>query len=133
MKNFWGKIFSHASEIIKEDWKAVLIIIIASSIQAFAVNYFTLHYRFPDLGVSGIAVLTNYMFGISPSWVILIGNILLVIWTWRDLNVRFIFFTLIAVFTFSTMLSVFALYPLSLPEDKFMATVITGLLKGSAS
>lgn len=132
MKNFLNKVFSHALIIIKEDWKVVIVIIIASSIQAFAVNYFTLHYRFPDLGVSGIAVLTNYMFGISPSWVILIGNILLIILTWRDLNARFIFLTMIAVFTFSTMLSVFALYPLSLPDDKFMATVITGLLKGSA-
>lgn len=133
MKNFLRKFFHHTITIIKEDWKAVLTIIIASSIQAFAVNYFTLHYRFPDLGVSGIAVLTNYMFGISPNWVILTGNIILVLWAWRYLNVRFLALTLIAIFTFSTMLSIFALYPLPLPDDKFMATVITGLMKGTAA
>ncbi|MBQ7594329.1 MAG: YitT family protein [Synergistaceae bacterium] len=132
MKNFLRQFFAHVITIIKEDWKAVAVVIIASSIQAFAVNYFTLHYRFPDLGVSGIAVLTNYMFGISPNWVILTGNFLLVLWAWRDLNVRFLALTLVAIFTFSTMLSVFALYPLPLPEDKFMATVITGLMKGAA-
>ncbi|MBR0204707.1 MAG: YitT family protein [Synergistaceae bacterium] len=117
---------------VKEDWKAVAVIIFASSLQAFAVNYFTLHYKFPDLGVSGIAVLTNYMFGISPNWVILTGNILLLLWAYKDLNVRFLALTVTAITTFSIALSIFAEYPLPLPDDKFMATVIVGLLKGSA-
>ena len=132
MKNAVRKFFTLAYALISTEWKAVTVIVLASLLQAFAVNYFTLHYRFPDLGVSGIAVLTNYMFGISPNWVILTGNILLVIWAWRDLNLRFLGLTLIAIFTFSTGLSIFALYPLTLPDDKFMATVITGLLKGFA-
>ena len=130
MKNAVRKFFTLSYALITSEWKAAAIIIFASLLQAFAVNYFTLHYRLPDLGVSGIAVLTNYAFGISPSWVILIGNILLVMWAWRDLNLRFLGLSLIAIFTFSAGLSVFALYPLSLPDDKFMATVITGLLKG---
>lgn len=132
MKKIFHLFISNFKKIIKEEWKAVLIVIIASSIQAFAVNYFTIHYRFPDLGVSGIAVLTNYMFGISPNWVILIGNILLVLWAHKDLNVRFLGLTVLAISTFSTMLSIFADIPLPLPDDKFMATVIVGLLKGSA-
>lgn len=131
MKHYLKSFFTHAITIIQTEWKAVMIIMIASSIQAFAVRYFTLHYRFPDLGVSGIAVLTNYMFGISPNWVILTGNILLLLWAWRDLNVRFLALTLIAISTFSTMLSVFEHFPLPLPNDKFMATVITGVLKGT--
>ncbi len=132
MKQFIRKFFTHAITIFKEDWKAVAVIIFASSIQAFAVRYFTLHYHFPDLGVAGIAVLTNYMFGISPNWVILTGNILLVLWAWKYLNVRFLALTITAVFSFSTMLSVFEHFPLPLPNDKFMATVITGVLKGTA-
>ena len=132
MKDLIKKIFHNAVTLVQIEWKAVLTIIFASSIQAFAVRYFTLHYHFPDLGVSGIAVLTNYMFGISPNWVILSGNIILVLWAKRDLNLRFLALTLIAISTFSTMLSVFDFFPLPLPDDKFMATVITGLLKGIA-
>ena len=132
MKKLLHSLFAHIAAIIREDWKSVIVIIFASSLQAFAVNYFTLHYHFPDMGVAGIAVLTHYMFGISPNWVILSGNILLVIWAWKDLNIRFLRLTLIAIITFSTMLSVFALFPLPLPDDKFMATVITGLMKGFA-
>ena len=132
MKKFFRAFFAVIFDAIKQDWKGVLVIIFASLLQAFAVNYFTLHYKFPDLGVSGIAVLTNYMFGISPNWVILTGNILLVIWAWRDLTVRFLALTLTAIFTFSTGLQIFANFPLPLPDDKFMATVITGLIKGFA-
>ena len=130
MKNAARKFFTLAYALITSEWKAVAVIIIASLLQAFAVNYFTLHYKFPDLGVSGVAVLTNYAFGISPNWVILIGNIILVTWAWRDLNLRFLGLSLVAIFTFSAGLSIFALYPLALPDDKFMATVITGLIKG---
>ncbi|MBR1671321.1 MAG: YitT family protein, partial [Fretibacterium sp.] len=115
---------------VRKEWKAFTVVVLASVVQAFAVRYFTLHYHFPDLGVSGIAVLTNYMFGISPNWVILAGNLLLVLWGRKDLNLRFLVLTLTAISTFSTFLSVFAHFPLPLPEDKFMATVITGLLKG---
>lgn len=132
MKHFFKTVLSRVWILIKEDWQAALMVFIASTIQAFAVRYFTLHYKFPDLGVSGIAVLTNYIFGISPNWVILIGNLVLVAWTWKDLNARFLALTVLAIASFSTMLSVFAYFPLSLPDDKFMATVITGLLKGSA-
>ena len=124
------RFFRLAFALICTEWQAVTVVILASTLQAFAVNYFTLHYHFPDLGVSGIAVLTNYVFGISPSWVILIGNLLLAFWARKDLNLHFLGLTLTAVFTFSAMLSVFALYPLQLPDDKFMATVITGLIKG---
>ena len=130
MHNSIRRFFRLAFALISTEWQAVSIVILASTLQAFAVNYFTLHYHFPDLGVSGIAVLTNYVFGISPSWVILIGNLSLAFWARKDLNLHFLGLTLIAVFTFSTMLSVFAHYPLPLPDDKFMATVITGLIKG---
>ncbi len=116
--------------VIQKEWKAFAVVIVASTVQAFAVRYFTMHYHFPDLGVSGIAVLTNYMFGISPNWVILAGNILLVLWGRKDLTLRFVLLTLTAISTFSTFLSIFEAYPLPLPDDKFMATVITGLLKG---
>ncbi len=116
--------------IIREEWKAFTIVIAASIVQAFAVRYFTMHYSFPDLGVSGIAVLTNYMFGISPNWVIIAGNILLILWGRKDLTLRFLLLTLTSISIFSTFLSVFEAFPLPLPDDKFMATVITGLLKG---
>lgn len=132
--NLLLKFFSSLIKIciyeIKKEWKSVMIIAIASIVQAFAAAFFTLRYKFPDLGVSGIAVLSYYIFGISPSWIILTGNIFLLLWGRRELSSRFLILTVISIIMFSSLLSIFQSFTLSLPDDKFMATVITGLLKG---
>ena len=118
--------------LLRREWRAVFAVGAANIIFAFAVNYFTLPYRFPDLGISGLAVLTNYVFGISPSWVIFIGNVLLILWGRKSLNLRFLVLTFSSIVVFSLFIPIFRDIPLDLPKDKFMATVITGLLKGVA-
>ena len=126
------KLFAICAYEIKKEFKSILILSIACLVQAFAVHYFTLHYQFPDLGISGLAVLSYYLFNISPSWLILICNILLLIWGRRELSDRFLILTFISVGMFSLGLSLFELLDikLALPEDRFMATIIAGLLKG---
>ena len=126
------KLFAICAYEIKKEFKSILILSIACLVQAFAVHYFTLHYQFPDLGISGLAVLSYYLFNISPSWIILICNILLLIWGRRELSDRFLILTFISVGMFSLGLSLFELLDikLALPEDRFMATIIAGLLKG---
>lgn len=118
--------------LLRREWRAVFAVFAANVIFAFAVNYFTLPYRFPDLGISGLAVLSNYVFGISPSWIIFIGNALLIVWGRRSLNLRFLVLTFSSIVVFSLFIPIFRGVPLDLPRDKFMATVITGLLKGVA-
>ena len=103
LRAFFTHVFHIILNFLITQWKAAVTVIFASCLQAFAVNYFTLHYRFPDLGVSGIAVLSNYMFGISPNWVILTGNILLLIWAHKYLNLKFFVLTAISIITFSTI------------------------------
>ncbi len=119
-------------QILKKEWKTFIVVILSNMIFAFAVSYFTLPYRFPDLGVSGLAVLSSYVFGISPSWIIFSGNIILLLWGRKNLNTRFLLLTFVSVVVFTVCIPVFKDIPLNLPDDKFMATVITGLLKGIA-
>lgn len=124
---------SHIAKMCREEWYTVAMIVAANVIFAFAVNYFTLPYKFPDLGVSGLAVLSSYLFGISPNWVLIIGNVLLIVWGRRELSARFLALTMLSIGTLSVFLSIFEMIPLDLPDDKFMATVITGLLKGAST
>ena len=53
--------------LLRREWRPVFAVGAANIIFAFAVNYFTLPYRFPDLGISGLAVLTNYVLP-SGNW-----------------------------------------------------------------
>jgi uncharacterized membrane-anchored protein YitT (DUF2179 family) len=119
-------------EGFRREWKPLLVIVLGNIICAFAVINFTLPYRFPDLGVSGLAVLSNYAFGISPSWVVAIGNFLLIAWGWKNLNPRFLALTVCSITIFSLFMPIFLKFPLPLNEDRFMATVVSGLLKGAA-
>jgi uncharacterized membrane-anchored protein YitT (DUF2179 family) len=117
---------------LRHEWKALVVIVFGNIVTAFAVINFILPYRFPDMGVSGLAVLSNYAFGISPSWVIAIGNLLLLVWGRKNLQPRFLGLTICSIMVFSLSMPVFLAFPLSLDQDRFMAAVVSGVLKGVA-
>jgi uncharacterized membrane-anchored protein YitT (DUF2179 family) len=117
---------------LRKEWKALVIIIFGNIVTAFAVINFILPHRFPDMGVSGLAVLSNYAFGISPSWVIAIGNLILLVWGRKNLQPRFLGLTVCSIVVFSLFMPIFLAFPLSLDEDRFMAAVVSGVLKGVA-
>jgi uncharacterized membrane-anchored protein YitT (DUF2179 family) len=117
---------------LRKEWKTLLIIVFGNIVTAFAVVNFVLPYRFPDMGVSGLAVLSNYAFGISPSWVIAVGNLLLLVWGKKNLQPRFLGLTVCSIVVFSLFIPVFLAFPLALNEDRFMAAVVSGVLKGVA-
>jgi len=115
---------------IRGEWKSFLAITAGVTVQAVAVTLFVLPNRFPDLGVSGIAVLAYYVFGISPAWVILGINLLLMIWAWRELSPRFVMWTMWAVLLFSVLLKAFEYVPVPVIGDRFMAAVVSGVVRG---
>ena len=121
---------SSLRNLCAREWRALVVLVLANVVYAFAVAYCTLPYRFPDIGVPGIAVLTNYLFGISPNWMIVGVNLMLIYWGRRDLSLHFLALTVFSVVVFSGFLAVFSRFPFSITEDKFMAAVISGFLKG---
>lgn len=124
---------ARAARVLREirgEWKSFLAITAGVTVQAVAVTLFVLPNRFPDLGVSGIAVLGHYVFGISPAWVILGINLLLMIWAWRELSPRFVMWTMWAVLLFSVLLKAFEYVPVPVIGDKFMAAVVSGVVRG---
>ena len=71
-----------------------------------------------------------HLFGISPNWMIVGVNLMLIYWGRRDLSLHFLALTVFSVVVFSGFLAVFSRFPFSITEDKFMAAVISGFLKG---
>jgi uncharacterized membrane-anchored protein YitT (DUF2179 family) len=116
--------------VAAKEWKSLIVVTVGVTMNAAAVAYFTLPYRFPDLGVSGLAVLANYTFGISPAWVIVIGNLILFGWGWRELSPRFVFLSVYSVLLFGLALEIFRSFPVEPLDDRFLAAVISGMVKG---
>lgn len=115
---------------VLRDWKAILVIMLCNVLAAVAVANFTLPYRFPDLGVQGLAFLAHYAFDLPPSPIIAGANALLLLWGWKNLNLRFLGLTICSIATFTISLPFFIDLTLPLPHDKFMATVIGGVFRG---
>ncbi len=99
-------------------------------IVAFGIMSLTIPYRLPDSGVSGIAVLTNYAFGISPAWVVGVANINLLAWGMKELSVRFVGWTVYAVTLLTALLKLFEGIPYPHLDELLLVAILAGAVKG---
>jgi uncharacterized membrane-anchored protein YitT (DUF2179 family) len=89
----------------KEDLITLLLIAVVLVVQAVAINGFYVPHQFLSGGITGVALLVEYLFDI-PSWIlIIILNIPVCIIGWRSLNFKFVLFSLIATVLFSVALA----------------------------
>lgn len=101
-----------------------------ASIVAFGIMSLTIPYRFPDSGISGIAVLSSYAFGISPAWVVGIANLVLIAWGLRELPPRFIGWTVYAVVLLTVLLKLFDGIPYPNLDERLLVAILAGVVKG---
>ena len=72
----------------------IFFIALGSFIFSFGLNYFTIANQLSEGGFTGIALLLKYIFGFSPSIVILVLNIPLFILGWKKLGHQFMIYTI---------------------------------------
>jgi uncharacterized membrane-anchored protein YitT (DUF2179 family) len=101
-----------------------------TSIVAFGIMSLTIPYRLPDSGVSGIAVLSDYAFGISPAWVVGVANIILLAWGMKELSVRFVGWTVYAVVLLTALLKLFEGIPYPHLDELLLVAILAGVVKG---
>ncbi len=104
-----------------------------TAVVAFGIMSLTIPYRFPDSGVSGIAVLSSYAFGISPAWVVGILNLILLLWGLRELSPRFIGWTVYCVIVLTVLLKLFEGMPYPLLNERLLVAILAGTVKGLGS
>jgi len=119
-----------ALESVRREIPAFFLVTFGTAVVAFGIMSLTIPYRFPDSGVSGIAVLTNYAFGISPAWVIAGLNAVLVIWGLKELSTRFVAWTIYSVILLSIFLKVFEGIPSPDLDERLLVAILAGVVKG---
>jgi len=77
-----------------------------------------------------IALLTRYVFDISPAWVIAVGNLLLLAWGWRVLFPRFVLWTLYVSLLSSGAVAFFELFSYPALANTFLAALLAGVCSG---
>lgn len=115
---------------VRRETPTLALITFGTTIVAFGIMALTVPYRFPDSGVSGIAVLSSYAFGISPAWVVGIANLILLAWGIRELSPRFIGWTVYAVVLLTVLLKLFEGIPYPHLEERLLVAILAGVVKG---
>ncbi|MCR4819294.1 MAG: YitT family protein [Fretibacterium sp.] len=96
----------------------------------FAIVALIMPYRFSSGGVTGIALITNYLWGISPAWVLSVGNALLLLWGWRYLSLRFALWTLYVSALTSLVIPLLELIPYPTISEPMLASLLGGVVGG---
>lgn len=128
-KNF-KKILMHIYHLLKQEKDSFLTITFGTTISVIATLTLIMPFKFPDSGLTGLAVLSSYVFNISPSWLFAIGNAALLIWGWKELSPRFVILTIYGVGLFSFLLKLLEFIPAPSLDDLFLIAVFAGVIKG---
>lgn len=123
---FW----SNLKDFFRREWNTFCVATIGTILMSFALVALTIPYRFAGAGLSGIALLTKYVWDISPAWVIAIGNLFLLGWGWRVLSPRFVLWTLYVSMLTSGTVAFFELFQYPLLNDMLLAAILSGILGG---
>nr|AIF26909.1 hypothetical protein [uncultured bacterium fosmid pJB154B8_contig I] len=133
MNKFSQRIEKRAFMILVKDYFFIFCGILLYSV---GYNAFILPEKFVMGGVSGVASLLYYAFGLPPAFMIMLINAALLLIAFKALSKQFTIRTIVGVSMLSALVAlfqwVFTVFPIITPgEDRFMHLVIGALMGGA--
>lgn len=110
----------------------LLLITLGSLFWVISINFLIRPNGFLSGGLTGVAILIDYFIPIPVGAAGFLMNIPIMIWAWRILNRRFVFYTLYSSVVISVLLDVTSGLP-GYVGDPFLAAVFAGLIGGIGS
>lgn len=100
-------------------------------ITAISINTFIIPYHLLSGGVTGLAIILNYLFHVPVSLMILLINIPIFWWGYREINRRFLLYSLAGTFALSALLAI-TKDSIQVPRvDMILAAIFGGALGGA--
>jgi len=113
--------------------KKILLIVFASFISAIALNIFIIPHKFLSGGVSGIALIIQYLSGFQAGYIIIILNIPLFILSIKYIDKEFTFLTIIATISQASFLILTKdLTKYFIVKDLLLSCIYGGVIYGLA-
>lgn len=106
------------------------MILLGAFVAAFGVNYFTIPNQLAEGGVTGIALLLKYLFGLSPALITFVLNIPLFIIGWRELGRLSMLYTILGTTAFSLFLWITEDIGIPVSGDLLLAALYAGVTFG---
>ncbi len=117
----------------KKIWKRVLsclLVILGAGIYSAGFQFFLYPNAIPAGGVTGVAMIINYLTGLPVGVLIMVINIPLFILAWRRFGFRFILLSLVGTVLTGIYVDVFALWPILITDQPLLAAIYGGLIEG---
>jgi uncharacterized membrane-anchored protein YitT (DUF2179 family) len=116
--------------VARAEFGTLIAVVLGSAVYTFGVMAFTVPFRFPDAGVTGIAMLINYTFGTSLPLLVAGANVALLIWAWRQLSPRLVLWTVFSVALITVLMKFMGNVPFAHTDQKLLIALIGGAIKG---
>lgn len=116
--------------LVRHEGSTFVSVTLGTIITCFAVVALTVPYKFAGCGVTGIALITTYVWGISPVWVITASNVLLLLWGWRALSLRFALWTAYVSALTSLIMPLFERFHYPMMHNTVLAAIFCGMVGG---
>ena len=107
-----------------------LRIALGSFIYAIGFQFFLYRNAIPTGGVTGIAMILNYLTKIPVGTLVFVINIPLFLIAWHFIGFRFLLGSAVGMALSAVFVDLFALLPVSLTEQPMLAAIFAGVIKG---
>lgn len=109
----------------------VIMVLLGGIISGISFNTFIIPHRMLSGGVSGIALITNYITGINPGLIIFLINIPIFLIGYKFVDKEFILLSLIGMASLSFFIDLFSFLRYKmLVEDIMLSSIYGGILNG---
>lgn len=125
-----GRVADFLYRLMTEELDTLISTTIGTLLTCFAIIALMMPYKFASGGVTGVALITNYLWGLSPVWVITVGNALLLLWGWHYLSMRFALWTLYVTILTSLVLPIFEMFRYPVIQEPLLAAILGGIIGG---
>jgi uncharacterized membrane-anchored protein YitT (DUF2179 family) len=116
--------------VVRAEFPTLVTVCIGLTIYVFGVMAFTVPFRLPDSGVTGIAVLLRYSMGVSLSLTVASANVILLLWAGRELSLRFVLWTIFSVIFITALMHLMEGIPFPRTDQRLLIALIGGAIKG---
>jgi uncharacterized membrane-anchored protein YitT (DUF2179 family) len=124
------KLMVMAPIVARAEMGSLVAVVFGCVIYTFGVMSFTVPFRFPDSGVTGVAMLINYTTGASLPLMVAAANVALLAWAWKELSIRVVMWTIFSVALISILMEAMENMPFAHTDQKLLIALIGGAIKG---
>lgn len=123
---------------LSASWRNALPIVLGSAVYAFGLHYFVIPNELMEGGITGIALLLNYAFGLPPSVTTFAINVPLFLIGWKMFGRSAMLYTVVGTLSLSLFLWLMETFirwgwitPFTTETDYFLVTLYAGITLGT--